>query len=1009
MGFCLFLYFWNCDNKQEIETPITSSVSIDQAPITDFTSQLYFKEYTSKDGLPSTQIWNIYQDRFGYIWIATSEGITRFDGYTFNNYFDNTRTGTRLKMASSFFEDSSGALWVLNGAGFLNKFIRNEDRFEPVKTPFENGWSEQSTHTILEDSLHNFWIGAYGGLQYWDKKRDTILTYPITRIRDAHWPHEEKLRFGKMYPDKRGNIWIGTRKFGFVKFTIASKTYHCYRFDKENNFKILSDWIPDIVPLSDGTLLLSEWDVGLIHFDPVTEKILKVIKLNTLLGESHTINVRDILDEGKGVFSLATDTDGLIVYDFNSNRVLAQYKYNKTSLQGISGNTVRCITKDRMGTHWIGAANLQNASSRFYQFSEFIQDKNDKTSLRNNQIYSLAGTAKNKLLISTENGLSVFDAAKQTFENTIDFALKDEQTYAVLEAKDGTQWISYLDKIVHFEPLKNRVIKSYDTKMVIDDQNNILKRACRMMQDSQGNIWTINNWGRINVIDIKNNTVQQITELSQDPYTKKFVNAFGMIDDPKNNQIMVCTDLGLATITYVDHKVSHKKLTLGTVNHTNDPINYIFRDSSNKIWLLISGKPFIFNPINNSLESIPLTAIYDVESFKWVAESPKGIIWLSCFRGLVKYDVKQNKSAIFFTPNIGDNNLDNTSPVANLNGNIYFSGFKGLTKLEPHKMAPNKGEVRMLIEYLKIPKSNSKLNDKKLLVFDKNQIELPYYQNRFSIKYVGLRFHQATDIKYMYKLVGYDSDWRFAGNNQEATYTNLSPKNYVFQVKSLDNPSNIANIKILINPPFWLRWWAFLIYAGLLYGLIWGIVQSRVQQRLKKIKELEAIRIGISSNLHDDVGTLLSGLAMQSQMLALTTNKEQKEALNEISSMSHEAMERMRDTVWAIDSRKDKYENLVDKMKEFAEKNFHLKQIKHQFETELDDSKKFINPEVRQNIYLIFKEAVTNICKHSNAGHVHILLKQNGSQFLLSIHDNGTPLPINASAGSGLSNMKLRA
>ena len=102
---------------------------------------------------------------------------------------------------------------------------------------------------------------------------------------------------------------------------------------------------------------------------------------------------------------------------------------------------------------------------------------------------------------------------------------------------------------------------------------------------------------------------------------------------------------------------------------------------------------------------------------------------------------------------------------------------------------------------------------------------------------------------------------------------------------------------------------------------------------------------------------------MKSQILAIEASEENKEVLNEISSMGREAMERMRDTVWAIDSRKDKVENLIDKMRDHAEKNLPLKKMKHVFINQVGDTKQFIDPEKRQNIYLIYKEAIANIMK----------------------------------------------
>ena len=129
----------------------------------------------------------------------------------------------------------------------------------------------------------------------------------------------------------------------------------------------------------------------------------------------------------------------------------------------------------------------------------------------------------------------------------------------------------------------------------------------------------------------------------------------------------------------------------------------------------------------------------------------------------------------------------------------------------------------------------------------------------------------------------------------------------------------------------------------------------------------------------------------------------------ELSEMSREAMERMRDTVWAIDARKDKYENLIDRMRDFAEKSLERKNITHDFTLSGLDGKKFISPEIRQNIYLIFKEAITNIIRHSDARHVDISFVQEGDKISLTIHDNGTATGPGTLAGQGIGNMKMRA
>lgn len=168
----------------------------------------------------------------------------------------------------------------------------------------------------------------------------------------------------------------------------------------------------------------------------------------------------------------------------------------------------------------------------------------------------------------------------------------------------------------------------------------------------------------------------------------------------------------------------------------------------------------------------------------------------------------------------------------------------------------------------------------------------------------------------------------FHRHASEASYGNLPSGHYVFKIRCMNSDGNWSEESVYefsITPPFWKTWWAYLFYLLAISYLIYKVINYRVKQGINRIKALETIRTKISADLHDDVGTILSGLAMQSQMLAFSAKEEQKESLLDFSKMSHDAMERMRDTVWAIDSRKDKYENLIDRMRDFVERNLNRK------------------------------------------------------------------------------------
>jgi len=181
----------------------------------------------------------------------------------------------------------------------------------------------------------------------------------------------------------------------------------------------------------------------------------------------------------------------------------------------------------------------------------------------------------------------------------------------------------------------------------------------------------------------------------------------------------------------------------------------------------------------------------------------------------------------------------------------------------------------------------------------------------------------------------------------------------------------------------------------------------RLQDNEKRLA-VERLRTNISSDLHDDVGSMLSGLSMQAQVLAYNAPEEEKQALYEISEISTEAMDAMRDTVWAIDARQDRFNSLLDRMRDFAENTLFKSEINYEFKTEGLDQNEKILPNVRQQLYLIYKEAISNILKHSKATFVKVSLVKSNDNIELTIKDNGIGRSEDQHSGLGISNMKMR-
>lgn len=285
--------------------------------------------------------------------------------------------------------------------------------------------------------------------------------------------------------------------------------------------------------------------------------------------------------------------------------------------------------------------------------------------------------------------------------------------------------------------------------------------------------------------------------------------------------------------------------------------------------------------------------------------------------------------------------------------------------------------------------------EKKLLVFD--GLNRLYAQTGETDKKARLlqEYMEVKDSLYNSSRIEVLADWetKYATAEKEKEIIKLAADNEIAKFRT--------------------RMWQWLLVgAGILFALL-GYFGWKYQRRIneqQQMEEAEKFRSRLSSDLHDDVGTMLSSLAMQSEVMGLTAKEGQVEKFEKLSHLSREAMSRMRDTVWAIDARKDKMEDLLDRMKDYLADILEGHILKAKFVHSMVDTDQQLRPDIRQNIYLIFKEAVNNAAKYSNGDTLTIQLEETSNGLLLSIHDNGVvDLTKIKSSGTGLSNLKMRA
>ncbi|HEX5651725.1 MAG TPA: triple tyrosine motif-containing protein, partial [Chitinophagaceae bacterium] len=362
-----------------------------------------------------------------------------------------------------------------------------------------------------------------------------------------------------------------------------------------------------------------------------------------------------------------------------------------------------------------------------------------------------------------------------------------------------------------------------------------------------------------------------------------------------------------------------------------------------------------------------------------------------------------------------DNKMNLMAAYKDVDGKIYFGSTDGgIIYFDPDKLEDNDYKPPVYITDLKLFNTSIRPYDKDSLlkypVEHTRQITLSYHQNDLSLEFAALNFFHPEKNQYQFKLENYNKDWIGTDASRRfANYTNLNPGKYVFRVRASNNDGlwspHEASLVIIITAPFWQTWWFRTLIALAAIAIIYGIYRYRLQQVLR----LQSIRNRIAADLHDDIGSTLNSISVYSEV-AKKDNEGKTHALEMIGESSRKVIDAMSDIVWTINPNNDSFERIVLRMRSLSYNLLRARQIDFIFRADenLNDLK--LSMEERRNFYLIFKEALNNLIKYSNAKRASVLLSKNASHITLQIRDDGIGFDTKQKYnGNGLINMQKRS
>jgi ligand-binding sensor domain-containing protein/two-component sensor histidine kinase len=970
------------------------------------------KQFTIDNGLPNNNITALVQDNYGFIWVGTSSGLCRYDGYNFvlyTNIIGDTNSISSNGI-SSLCVDKNGFMWVTTSNG-LNRYNFATQKFTHYRHNENNNNSiaNNNTQFVYEDKAGTIWVAAYQTLDKLDIKTGNFTHYlpPSKKVKHENLQIEGIIEFDN-------DIFVSVWGDGVYRFNKNSKQFIPTKISRAIPRE--SNWIHDFYVDDKGNLLAAEG--MLLRYNKSHNTFYSEDLKNTYLNYAEMNCIAQLPDKN---FVAGSSRQGMYLYDTQLN--LENKHYITVDNIANKNLVINKILPTKSGEVWIATSGhgMFEWDTNLKQFDSYTYELSNKDNVLQDALSQIYCSPQGKLLLAyRQKGAAIFDVEKNKFTNILYKAngLNIPYTFSIFQDKQGNQWVGTWGGGLNKIDAKTGKFSYYLREGT--DSNHLQDNFVSAIRQATDNkIWVATTRG-VSVINNETNI----------PSIKSFVFDINNKNGPPGLRIddLLCSVDGSIWIGTNANGLSHfDPARQSFINYeydfsnthsiSNNKITCLYEDSKKQLWIGTGGGVNLFVPTKNNFIHYTEKEGLISNEVRGIVADTKGILWITTNKGISKFDVHKKEFTNYNTDDgLVSNQFSRQSIIVNpIDGKIYAGCEKGLIMFHPDSIVNNKHIPPVYITSFKkyISKNNNTTIEFVNGIEHIKSIELKYYENTFTVDFVALNYNNSNKNKYAYKLQGLNNNWITLGTNREVTFSNLASGNYTLQIKA-SNSDGVWNEKgislhIKILPPWWRTWWAYLLYALCIIGLVYGFIKLRINITIQKIKAQQLLRTKISSDLHDDVGTILSGLAMQSQMLTYTAKEEQKESLIEISTMSHDAMERMRDTVWAMDSRKDKFENLVDRMRDFAEKNLQLKKITHEFIVENVEGKKFIDPEKRQAIYLIFKEAITNIIKHSDGKHVAIHFTEEKHHILLIIHDDGTTKPPSHSDGLGMSNMKMRA
>ena len=851
----------------------------------------YFIRMGVEAGLAQNTVYCILQDRQGFMWFGTKDGLSRYDGCQFENYRNDKNDSCSIgnNCIRTLFQDADDRIWIGTDAG-VSIYYPKKDCFESFDIKTKDGEKiEKEVNDIKQDKTGTYWFAVdWQGIFSYNPAKEELLYHKLNAIVNT-WC---------ICVDDENNVWIGTHGGGLNCFNREKQQFEKVDYSSNKEGRKKEDDIYRIFQGNYNDLLITTANSGAKRFNPTSKEVRSFLSLK----DPNSLFIRDVVRKSNQELWFATGA-GVCIYNtvekkttFLRNNVLDPYS--------LSDNAVYSVYKDKEGGVWVGTyfGGINYYPPQYSAFDKYypISSLDKSNTLFGRRIREFQLAQDGCIWIGTEDGgLNLYNPNTDTFEHYLPNKKPGSISYNNVHGlliDDDLLWVGTYSRGLDVMSLKTKKVIAHYEKT--DAENSLCdNRIFSIYKDHSGRIWIGTLYG-LCYYNPDGDDFIRVSSLGD-----IFVND---ILQTKDGMIWVGS-LGKGLYQF---NPNNKKWT-SFKNDPKDPTSLshnkvisLFEDSGRILWITTEGGGLCkYNPEKKNFtsfttaEGLPNNVVYKI------VEDNLSNLWFTTNQGIVcmntsDYSIKR------YTRSDGllSNQFNYKSGIRVSNGDIYFGGLKGFVKFNPALFVSNKHAPSVYIVDFELLNATVKPREEgsplKYSIAFTREIELKHNQSTFSFSFVSLSYVAPEKNRYAYILDGFDEDWISPSKIQKASYSNVPPGEYTFKVKASNNDGvwsdEIRSIRIRILPPFYKTIWAYIFYAVIAISFIISVfvfysnkIRKKNERRKEifeneKSKEIYDAKIAFFTTITHEIRTPLSLIKGPLEYLIRTEmgDAERKEYLN---------------------------------------------------------------------------------------------------------------------------------